>query len=420
MKLWPLFGRKANEDGSVRHSLDLFRLLGSWGENASGVDVTLERAMQVSAVLGCARVIAEGLAQVPFKLHQQEPDGRVKRVAREHPLFNIVSRRPNPWMTSFQFRETMGLHTVLTGDGIAFVNRAGDGRVLEMFPLTPGDVTYKRNNDYTYTYTITAPSGAVQEFPSEAIWHWRGPSWDSVGGLNVVKLARTAIGLAAATEDSQARAHRNGLGLRGVYSMEGPLGDKAYKELRAFLDQEYGGAENAGKTMILDRGAKFYSTTQTGVDAQHLETRRYQVEEVCRAMRVIPIMIGYSDKAATYASVEQMFLAHSVYTMAAWYTRIEQSGDMQLLSAQDIAKGYYLKFNAAGLLRGALKDTAEYLVKLTSGRIITPNEAREKLEMNPVDGGDEMVSMPGAATPEDLEDDEQKPPAKPNEDNDED
>lgn len=402
MKLWPLFSRKANEDGSITRSVDLYSALFGARGTKSGASVSHSTAVEVTAVLAAARVISEGIAQVPFKLFRQS--GRNVLPATDHPLYVLLHRRPNAWMTSFQMRETLALHTILTGDGIAFLNRGFLGEITEIIPITRGKVTFEQKEDYSIEYTITAPSGKQQKFPQSAIWHWRGPSWDSVRGLDAVVNAREAIGLAMMTEASQARLHSNGLRAAGTYSVEGALSTKQYEELRAFLSQEYGGAENASKVVILDRGAKFLQTSLSGVDAQHLETRRYQVEEICRAFRVMPIMVGYSDKAATYASAEQMFLAHVVHTLAPWYERIEQSADTQLLSEKDMRDGLYVKFVAAGLLRGALKDTAEYLVKLTTNGIMTRNEAREKIELNPLDGLDEPLTPSNLAGAQDKPD----------------
>jgi len=143
------------------------------------------------------------------------------------------------------------------------------------------------------------------------------------------------------------------------------------------------GSQNAGKPMILDRAAKWISTSMTGVDAQHLETRKHQIEEICRFFRVMPIMVGYSDKAATYASAEQMFLAHVVHTLSPWYQRLEQSIDANLLTEKDRAAGYYANFVEEGLLRGSIETTANMLDKYVNGGLMTPNEGRAKLDMNP-------------------------------------
>lgn len=366
-------------------------VFGGGAISKSGASVNWTSALQVSTVLACARVIAEGLAQVPLKIFREQ--GRERLPAKDHSLYTVLHRKPNPWMTSFELRETMGLHAVLTGNAFAFISRVGrEGRVAELIPLEPGNVTVVRAADFSVSYHVRGKDGERREFPAEAIWHWKGPSWSGATGLDAVKLAREAIGLALSTEEHHARLHANGARSSGVLAVEGTLSEAQYKQLKDFIEKNHQGATNAWRTMILDRNAKWLPTAVTGVDSQHLETRRFQIEEICRAFRVMPIMVGYSDKASTYASAEQMFLAHVVHTLSPWYERIEQSIDCRLLSDADLDGGYYAKFVVAGLLRGALKDTAEYLSKLTTNGILTRNEAREKLEYNPLDGLDEPLT----------------------------
>lgn len=408
MKLWP-FSRKSNEDGSVRHSLDLFRLLAGWMGTKSGASVSHQSALEVSAVLACARVISEGVAQVPFKLYRKEGANVVP--ATDHPLYRVLHRRPNGWMTSFELRETMTIHCVLTGNAHAFINRLR-GSVAELIPLPPGSVAVKQNENYSLEYTITAPSGKTLIVPQEAIWHWRGPSWDAVSGMDVVKLAREAIGLAMSAEESQARMQKNGAAIAGTYSVDGTLNAEQYKAMRAWLDKEFDGAANLGKTKLLDRNAKFHPQSMTGIDAQLLETRKHQIEEICRSFRVMPIMAGYSDKAATYASAEQMFLAHVVHTLSPWYERIEQSAECNLITEKEVADGYFTKFNAAGLMRGSHKDRSEYFAKaLGSGGSpawMTQDEVRALEELNPMGGDAAMLpkptNVPGNAAPKEETD----------------
>lgn len=383
---WP-WSRKANEDGSIRHSADLLNTLFGWMSTKSGASVNNTTALEVTVVLSCVRVIAEGIAQVPLKLFQES--GRNLNPATEHPLYRLLHRKPNPWMSSYELRETMAIHAALTGNAVAFVNRMpGTGRVLEIVPIRPNDIEIKRSDTGMPIYIVTGIDGSRREIPRGAIWHWRGPSWDGAAGLQIVKYAREAIGLAMATEEAHAGLHKNGARLSGVYSVEGTLTMEQHKQLSAWIDKSYGGVANAARIMLMDRAAKFTPQTMSGVDAQHLETRRFQIEEICRAFRVQPIMAGYSDKTATYASVEQMLIAHVVHTLAPWYERVEQSIDCQLLSDKELDQGYYAKFIAEGLMRGAFKDTAESLAKLTTNGIMTRNEARAKLEYNPIDGLD--------------------------------
>jgi HK97 family phage portal protein len=265
-------------------------------------------------------------------------------------------------------------------------------RVAELILLNPDLVTPIQNEDWSITYRVQSKSGATRDFPQESIWHLRGPSWNGFSGLDVLNMAREAIGLAIATEDSHSALHAKGIRPSGIYSVDGNLTKEQHAQLKKWIDDENAGAENAGTTMLLDRNAKFLPMSLNGVDAQHLETRRYQIEEICRFFRVMPIMAGYSDKASTYASAEQMFLAHVVHTLMPWYERIQQSAEVNLLSPADRQAGYYIKLVEAGLLRGAMKDTAEYLYRLTMGGTMARNEARGKLDLNPLAGLDEPLT----------------------------
>ena len=207
-----------------------------------------------------------------------------------------------------------------------------------------------------------------------------------------------------ATEEATGALHKNSVRPSGVYSVEGTLTDDKYASLAKWIDERLGGAENAGKPMVMDRGAKWVSTQMTGVDAQTLEMRRFQIEEICRFARVMPIMVGYSDKAATYASAEQMFLAHVVHTLAPWYQRLEQSIDANLLTQKDRDAGLYSNFVEEGLLRGSLRDTKDTILGYVNGGILTPNEGRAKLDQNPdSDPASDKLRIPanitGAAPP---------------------
>lgn len=374
---WP-FGRKSVP------VVDLPAEILQLGATKSGASVSVSTAIKVSAVLACVRVISEGIAQVPFTLYRA--DGKSRIEARDHPLFDLLRRRPNDVETSFGFRETLAIHAVLTGNGIAFVNRGHSGKVLEIINLEPGAVTVVKSDTLGEPpiYRVMGKNGATRDFPAESILHVRGPSWDGVVGMEIVKLAREAIGLAMVTEEAHARLHLNGARPGGLFSVEGSLSDKQFKDLRKWLEDNYQGKDNAFKTMILDRAAKFIPMAMSGVDSQHLETRRFQIEEVCRVLRVMPIMVCSQDKSSTYAGAEQNFLAHVVHTLQPWYERIEQAVDCQLLTAKERAEGYYTKLEERGLLRGALKDTAEWVYKLVSIGVMTRNEGREFIDLNPL------------------------------------
>ena len=361
---------------------DLLKGTDLWRSSASGKSVTMQTAIRVSTVMACVRVIAEGVAQVPWKLMRQ--DGRKRLPQRDNPLYSLLATSPNAWQTSFEFREMMVMNAALAGNAFAYINRSLRGEVLELIPIEPQFVEFKLGDDFEMRYTVRSRDEKTKrQIPAESMWHIRGPSINGWSGLDAVKIAREAIGLGMAIEDSQSAMHANGVRPAGMYSVDGSLSGDQHKALAAWIEENHGGPSKAGKAMILDRGAKWISTAMTGVDAQTLETRRYQVEEVCRFFRVNPIMVGAESKNTTYASAEQMFRAHLVHTLAPWFTRIEQSGDKALLTQDQRRQGYYTNFVEEGLLRGSVVETKDVLLGYVNGGIMTPNEARDALDLNP-------------------------------------
>lgn len=352
-------------------------------KSSSGYSVTGVEALRVGTVFACVRVLADGVSQVPLKVYQQSPDGKQRLPSRGLPLYDILHRKPNGFQTSFEYRETVMMHTALCGAHYSFKVRGLGGRLRELLPLEPGRCVPKMGEDWVISYTLHGKNGQTREVPAADIWHVRGPSWNGWMGLDCVRLAREALGLALATEEHHGKLHSNQAKPGGILSVDGKLSPDQYKDLRRWITENFEGRDNAYRTAIMDNGAKWIPAVMNGVDAQHLETRRFQIEEICRFFRVMPIMVGYSDKAATYASAEQMFLAHVVHTLAPWYERIEQSIDVNLLSDQERAAGHYAKFTEEGLLRGSLKDTKDYLLGLVNGGLMTTNEGRSKLDLNP-------------------------------------
>lgn len=351
----------------------------------SGATVNHRTALQVSTMLACARLIAEGVAQVPFQVYR-EADG-VRKVASDRDIYWLLHKRPNDWQTSFEFREQITLHLVLCFNAYVFINRAGDGRVLELLPLEPGMVTVRQAADRVLSYTYTA-GGEAMEIPAAQMWHIRGPSWNGWQGLDATRLAREALGLAMATEEHSARMFSNGAKLGGIVSTEATLNQQQLDTLRESWKAAQGGNSNAYKTAFLFGGVKWTPTGQQNDQAELTEQRRFQVEEVCRGARVMPIMVGAGDKSSTYASAEQMFIAHVTHTLMPWYRRIEDSADVNLLGLKAVREGYYTKFNANGLLRGSVQARGTFYTQLYNIGAVNPNEIRALEEMNPYDGGE--------------------------------
>lgn len=383
---------------------DLARDVGLTLPVKSGVRVGRVQALGVATMFAGLRVLGEGVAQVPYKLMRKS--GRLIEAATDHSLYDLLANQPNEWMTSFELRELMTWHAALCGAAHCFKVRSTSGELLELIPLPANLVVPKQGSDYSLHYEVTAPSGKREVFPASLIWTVRGPSWNGFEGLSVLKLAREAIGLSLAAEEHHARVHSNSVMPSGMYSVEGSLTGEQQGKLTSWLEKEFSGLQNLAKPMVLDRNAKFTPFEPKGVDMQHLETRNHQIGEICRFLRVLPIMVGYADKAMTFASAEQMFLAHLVHTLMPWYSRFEQSGNVALLARAERKSGLYTKFHERGLLRGAMKDEGDYLSKMTERGVLTRNEARELMDRNPIDGLDvplTPINLTGKPDPADPE-----------------
>lgn len=375
-------------------SADLARLMSRGSMSGAGVRISWDTALRVMTMLACARVLAEGVAQVPWKLHQGNA-GRVE--VRDHPVHDLIYRQPNPFQTSFEWREQIMFHTVLGGNAFVHKLRVGSARrIASLEPFEPGYMRVERERDGRIRYFHRPEDGSEREVPADEVWHIRGPSWNGWMGLDITRLAREALGLSLATESAHADLHKGGARVSGIYTVKPQLTKEKFQQLAAWMDQYKAGGEREGETLLLDNEAKFERTQMTGVDAEHLATRRYQVEEVCRAMRVMPIMVGQADKASTYASSEQMFLAHVVHTLMPWYERLEQSADINLLTPQERARGLYTKFNPNALMRGAAKDRGEFYAKaLGAGGTpawMTQDEVRGLEELAPRGGAADELS----------------------------
>lgn len=363
---------------------EYFNLMRVW----AGQSVTLEKAIQVSMAMACGRVIAEGLALMPWKIMQAL--GLTRTEARELPLYDRLTRKPNSLQSDFEFKEQTGMHLAFTGNAYIYTPTVG-GRIDEMYLFEPGWVTPKYQWPEPPRYSINTPNGPL-ELTSAEVWHIRGPAFCAYVGLDFTRIARQALGLSMAIEESQGRIQGQGVQIPGMLSVEGKLNEEQQNKLKKWLAEEHSGPRHAGKWAIVDHAAKFISTSMSNVDAQTLEMRRFQVEEVCRFMRVLPIMVGHADKTTTYASAEQMILAHATYTLGPWATRIESSIGRWLLTDKQASDGYYANLDEKALLRMTAKDQAEVMFRYTGGPVMTRNEGRAKLDLNPVKGGDELLT----------------------------
>jgi HK97 family phage portal protein len=382
---------------------EVWRELLSRANSKSGIHINSRTILQLTTAQACARVIAEDIAQLPFKLYKDRQDSG-SDPAIDHPLYKLLKTKPNDWQTSFELREQIALHLVLTNNAYIWLNRTRGG-IYEMLPLEPQQVQATRNTGWITTYKVTLLGGSFLEIPKADIWHIRGPSWNGWSGLDGVRLMREAVGMALALEEHGNRMFSNGATVGGVLSTDQQLKPEQVQQLRESWEAKQSGSANAYKTAVMWGGMKWNPMASNNDAAQWVETRRFQVEEVCRAFKVMPIMVGHSDKTSTYASAEQMFLAHLRNTMGPWLTRVESSADCNLLTDQELSAGYHVKFQRNAYLASVSTDRAAFYKTMHDIGAFNANEIRSYEDLNPYDGGDtyliplNMVDANAPATP---------------------
>lgn len=373
---------------STVYSLDQ---LGSLAEffgyrTTGGSSVSEHTAIDVSAVFCAARVIAEGCAQVPVRVLKDDLQGDMRKsaVAREHWAHRLLAVRPNGWQTSYEFREGMVFNAAL-GHGALAIKNVVKGEVRELLPVPCGSWTVEQKADYSLRIRVDYSDKTHGYFELGQVFYLRGPSMDGFSALPAFRMAREAIGLSKALEKQQARLAANGGKPSGVLSFAHPLKPDTKEKLQKTWQERFG-QNGEGGIAILDSEAKFSSMTMTSVDAQYIETRRMQIEEIARVFRVQPIMLMQADKAATFASAEQMFRNHVIHTLGPWMQRFEQAANRDILKNAD---EYRVDLDERGLLRGDFKDQAEYYTKaLGAGGTrgwMSVNEIRAERDMNPID-----------------------------------
>ncbi len=357
--------------------------------------VNQNTALQVSAALCCARVIAEGLAQVPCRLMKEDAKGSLVE-ARDHPLFWLLKHKPNDWQTSFELREQMGLHLAFDHNAFVFINRVR-GEIKELYAFQPGNVVVAQNDDMELTYKVKV-DGREQIIPAADMWHVRGPSWNGFRGNDAIKLAAKTIGLAQATERYGTKLFENGARPGGILTTKAgaqPLNPEQRKEIMTLWQAQNRGVDNAHKTVMLPFDLDFTTVSGSANEAQWIENRKFLIEEICRFFRVLPIMVMQTG-ATSYASVEQLFLAHLTHTLMPWYERFEQSAENSLLSREELEAGYTIKLNANALLRGSTAERTAYYNTMVTLGIMSANDVRAKEDL-PLSDDPEADKLRGAA-----------------------
>ena len=373
-----------------------------FGGSSSGKRVNERSAMQMTAVYSCVRILAEAVAGLPLHLYRYKEDGG-KEKALDHPLYLLLHDEPNPEMSSFVFRETLMTHLLLWGNAYAQIIRNGRGEVMALYPLMPDRMAVDRDDkgQLYYEYTTSADDapiskGSIVRLKPSDVLHIPGLGFDGLVGYSPIAMAKNAIGLAIATEEYGSKFFANGAQPSGVLEHPGTIKDP--QRVRDSWMSQFGGSANSNKIAVLEEGLKYTPISISPEQAQFLETRKFQINEIARIFRVPPHMVGDLEKSS-FSNIEQQSLEFVKYTLEPWLVRWEQSIQRTLFSA-DEKKRYFVRFNVEGLLRG---DYASRMNGYAVGRQngwMSANDIREleNLDRIPAEEGGDLYLINGNMT----------------------
>lgn len=372
------------------------------GGSTAGKNVTERSAMQMTAVYSCVRVLSEAVAGLPLHLYKYHSDGG-KEKAIDNPLYFLLHDEPNPEMTSFVFRETLMTHLLLWGNAYAQIIRNGKGEVIALYPLMPNRMTVDRdeNGRLYYKYyrgndeAIRSKEYEVVLSPFDVL-HIPGLGFDGLVGYSPIAMAKNAIGLAIATEEYGAKFFANGAAPSGVLEHPGTL--KNPDKVRESWNATFGGSHNANKVAVLEEGMKYSPISISPEQAQFLETRKFQINEIARIFRVPPHMVGDLEKSS-FSNIEQQSLEFVKYTLEPWLVRWEQSMVRSLLTPGE-KQEYFIKFNVDGLLRGDYASRMSGYATARQNGWMSANDIREleNLDRIPAEDGGDLYLINGNMT----------------------
>lgn len=355
-----------------------------FGPTPSGKTVNERTAMTTSAVYACVRVLSETIASLP--LHVYRRIGQSKEKAMDHELYYLLHDEPNPEMTSFVFRETLMGHLLLWGNAYAQIIRNGRGQVLGLYPLLPDRMEVGRTEKGELYYRYLK-DGREYLLRKEEVLHVPGLSFDGLVGYSPIAMAKNTIGMALATEEYGSKFFANDARPSVVLEHPGILKDP--EKIRESWNKIYRGSESAHKVAVLEEGMSVKTLSIPPEQAQFLETRKFQIEEICRIFRVPPHLVANLERA-TFSNIEHQSISFVVHTIRPWLVRLEQAFNNALFSKAEKGE-FFASFVVDGLLRGDYESRMKgYAIGIQNG-FMSPNDVRSLENMNPIpesEGGD--------------------------------
>jgi len=363
-----------------------------FGGSTSGKAVNERSSMQMTAVYACVRILAEAIAGLPLHLYRHGENSS-KQKAKDHPLYTLLHSEPNAEMTSFVFRETMMTHLLLWGNAYAQIIRNGKGQVAALYPLMPNRMQVDRDKSgrLYYQYTTSAEDAPTMQgnsvvLDASEVLHIPGLGFDGLVGYSPIAMAKNAIGMAIACEEYGAKFFANGAAPSGVLEHPGTVKDPT--RLRDTWQGQFGGSSNSHKVAVLEEGMKYTPISISPEQAQFLQTRKFQINEIARIFRVPPHMVGDLEKSS-FSNIEQQSLEFVKYTLDPWVIRWEQALSRALLSS-DEKQTHFFRFNVEGLLRGDYQSRMGGYATARQNGWMSANDIRSLEDMDLItdeDGG---------------------------------
>ena len=354
----------------------------------AGVFISPETSLQCSAVLACVRLYAETIGSLPFHVYRRLPNNKGKVIAEDHALYNVLAYDPNGWQTSYEFRELMQAWMLLWGNAYAYIVPGRRGSVTELHPLHPAHMVCKRlpgkgklrtGGKLRYEYTFPGDSTPTI-YNQDEIFHLRWLSSDGVTGYVPTTLSRDAIALARATELESSAYFGNGARPGTVIETDQPLKPETAQRLRQAWEDMHRGPERGSRTAVLPHGAHIKELSRNNQTSQLVETRRYQVEEITRAYRVPPYMVGDVSKAS-YNSFEQQGLDFLTFSLTPHLRRWEGACRRDLVTDDET---FFVGFDTSALIAADHAAMGAFCREMQNIGVYSVNDVRSKIGDNPI------------------------------------
>lgn len=360
-------------------------LFGGGAGTSSGVLISENTAMSITAVYAAVNLVSETIAMLPWNMYERLNPGR--KIALDDPRHMLVSDQPNRWQNSYEFREMLVSQLMIRGRSLCeiIVNSRGD--VTDLMPLQPGTYSPFYAPDKTVAFSVQQPDGARRILLSDEVIDVRGhpdPN-NPLLTLSPIRANSETLGITRASESYAGAFFGNGTVVSGVLETDGALSDNAYTRLKQWTKRHQGVARSHNPA-ILEEGLKWRQTSVNAEDAQLIETRKHQVDDIARIFRIPSYKLGSMDRA-NFNNVEQQSIDFATDTIVPKIDKIIRAIDRGIFSIQE-RKRFYTQIMISKLLRGDSKTRSEYYKTMWQLGSISPNEIRELEEENPIDGGD--------------------------------